>query len=124
MGDAFLRRERGHHDDCKLVVEFLEGLERCHAVDARHHHVDDGGVERDVAGELDTLLTAGGQPHGIPLALQQGLEDFAHDFFVVDYENRAVFLHNLTQFLAAPGRAAAIDAGSDTVNRVPCPTAL
>ena len=96
-GDGVLdRRERGHHDDRQLVVEFLERLERRHAVDARHHHVDDGGVERDVAGELDALLAAGGQAHGIPLALQQGLEDLAHDFFVVDYENRAVFLHNLT----------------------------
>ena len=102
-GDGVLdRRVRRHHDDRQLVVQLLQRLERRHAVDAGHHHVDDGRVERDVAGELDAFLAAGRQPHGIALALQQGLEDLAHDFFVVDYENRAVFLHNLTSI---PGRA-------------------
>ena len=56
-------------------------------------HVDDGRVERNVAGELDALLAAGRQAHGIPLALQQGLEDLAHDFFVVDDQDGTVAPH-------------------------------
>ena len=102
-GDGvFHRRIRRHHDDRELVIQLLEGFERRHAVDARHHHVDDGRVERDVSGQLDAFLAAGGEPHGIPLALQQGLEDLAHDFFVVDNENRTILLHN---HYSIPGRA-------------------
>ena len=90
------RRVRRHHDDRQLVIQLLERFERGHAVDAGHHHVDDGGVERDVSGQLDAFLAAGGEPHGIPLALQQGFEDLAHDFFVVYNENRTILLHMLT----------------------------
>ena len=52
------------------------------------------GSVSNVAGEFDALLAAGGETHGIPLPLQQGFEDLAHDFFVVNYENRAIFLHD------------------------------
>ena len=121
-GDGVLDRGvRRHHDDCQLVVELLQRLERRHAVDARHHHIDDGRVERNVPGELDAFLAAGREPHGIPLALQQGFEDLPHDFFIVDDENRAICLHNFAvQFFDAPvERTVAIDFGSETVNFVP-----
>ena len=46
-GDRRLdRRERGDHQHRQLVVELLQLVERGDAVHARHHHVDDRGVER------------------------------------------------------------------------------
>ena len=46
-GDGVLhRRERRDHQHRQLVVELLQLLEHLQAVDARHHHVDDRGIER------------------------------------------------------------------------------
>ena len=86
---ALDRRERGDHQHRQVVVDLLQLVERGHAVHARHHDVDDGGVERDRAGELEALGGVGGEANGIALARQQRLEDLAHDLLVVDDQNRA-----------------------------------
>ena len=40
------RREGRHHHDRQVLVDLLQLLERRDAVDARHHHVHDRGIER------------------------------------------------------------------------------
>ena len=93
-GDGALdRRERRDHQDRQLVVDLLQLVERRHAVHARHHDVDDGGVEGDGAGELEALGGVGGEAHGVALARQQRFEDLAHDLLVVDDQDRAVLVH-------------------------------
>ena len=79
----------------------FSSLERGDAVDARHHHVDDGGVERHRARELDALGAGRGETHVVALADEQRLEDLAHDLFIVDDENGAVPCHELTCFRRA-----------------------
>ena len=87
-GDRVLDRgKRGHHDDGQLFVQLFERLEGLHAVQARQHHVDDRRVEGIVAGKLYALLAARGKTHGVPLGLEERLENLAHDFFVVNDED-------------------------------------
>ena len=62
------RRERRDHDHRQILVDLLQLLERRDAVDARHHHVDDRGVERRRARELEPFLAARRDLHAIPLA--------------------------------------------------------
>ena len=81
---ALDRRERRDHDHRQIVVYLLELVERGHAVHARHHDVDDGGVERERASELEPFGGVGGEAHGVPLARQQRFEDLTHDLLVVD----------------------------------------
>ena len=84
-GDGALdRRERGDHQHRQLVVYFLQLVERGHAVHARHHDVDDGGVEGDRAGELEAFGGVSGEANGMALARQQRFEDLTHDLLVVD----------------------------------------
>ena len=86
----FDRGERGDHDDRQFLVDLLELLERRDAVHAREHHVDDGGVEGKRPGQLETLFGGARQAHAIPFPRQQRVEDFAHDLFIVDDEDRAL----------------------------------
>ena len=84
-GDGALdRRERGNHQHRQLVVYLLQLVERGHAVHARHHDIDDGGVERDGSGELQSFGGVGGEANRVALARQQRFEDLAHDLLVVD----------------------------------------
>ena len=93
-GDGALdRRERRDHQHRQLVVYFSQLVERGHPVHARHHDVDDGGIERHGAGELEAFGGISGEANGMPLARQQRFEDLAHDLLVVDDQNRAVAVH-------------------------------
>ena len=93
-GDRALdRRERRDHQHRQLVVYLLQLVERGHAVHARHHDVDDGGVEGDRAGELQPFGGVGGEAHRVALARQQRFEDLTHDLLVVDDQNRTVLVH-------------------------------
>jgi len=49
------RRVGGDHDDGHVVVDLLQFVQDGKAVHARHHHVDDGGVERHRAGQVEAL---------------------------------------------------------------------
>ena len=110
------RRVRRDHEDREVVVDLLQLVQRLHAVHAGQHHVDDGGIERHRAGEIEPLGGCRGEADLIPLARQQRLEDLAHDLLVVDDENRAG--HYWATRVAA-GRASAAASGSRIVNRVP-----
>ena len=90
---ALDRRERGNHQHRQVVVDLLQLVERGHAVHARHHDVDDRGVEGARAGELEALGGIGREANGMALAGQQRLEDLAHDLLVVDDQNRAASVH-------------------------------
>ena len=57
------RGERGDHQHRQVVVDLLELVERGDAVHARHHHVDDRGVERHRAGQLEALGGVRGEAH-------------------------------------------------------------
>ena len=64
----------------------LDLVEHLHAVNARHHDVDDHGIERQRLGQLKTFLAAGRQAHAVTLALEKRTQDVPHHFFVVDDE--------------------------------------
>jgi hypothetical protein len=125
--------ERRDHDDRQILVDRLQLLERGDAVDARHHHVDDGGVERHRARQLDALGAVGGEAHLVALTGEERLQDLAHDLFVVDDENRAVTCHEpacLRWLVSAVSRpiarraAASCASGKSRRNVVPLPSAL
>ena len=82
------RGERRDHQHRQVVVDFLELVERRDAVHARHHHVHDRRVERDRPDELEPLGGVRRHADLIPLVGEERLEDLAHDFLVVDDEDR------------------------------------
>ena len=109
------------------------------AVHARHHHVDDRGIERQRARELEPFGGVGREAHLVALPRQERLEDLAHDLLVVDDEDRALASGRdalglgrcspahvqACLFAARDASAARADAsGSVRVNRVPCPRLL
>ena len=87
---ALDRRVRRDDDDVEVLVDPLQLVERRDAVQARHHDVDDGRVERQRARHFETFRARGCHAHVVAFARQQRLENLAHDLFVVDDENRAV----------------------------------
>ena len=74
----------------EVLVDPLQLVERGDAVEARHHDVDDGGVERQRARQLEPFRARRGEADVVALAGQQRLENLAHDLLVVDDEDRAV----------------------------------
>ena len=95
-------------------------VEHAHAVDARHHHVDDDGVERQRARQVEPVAAAGGETDRVALAHEQRLENLAHDLLVVDDEDGGIAPQHYRA--TAVGRAAAIRKRSE--KRVPWPGAL
>ena len=132
------RRERGNHQDRKVVVYLLELVERRNAIHARHHHVHDGRVEGHGPRELEALGRVLCEPDAVTLTCEEGVEDLAHDLLVVDDQNGAVTIHSSCPGRlvrrAPPGSPAMIQRvraatpvaanGSDRLNLVPCPGAL
>ena len=95
-GAALHRRDRAldrgirrDDDDGQILVDPLQLVERRDAVEARHHDVDDGGVERNGPRQLETLRAGRGQPDLVALAREQRLENLTHDFLVIDDEDAA-----------------------------------
>src|SRR6185436_16653295 len=88
----------------KVVIDLLELLQRRDAVDPRHHHIDDGSVERKRLCELEPFRTGRGETHVVPLAREERLENLAHDFFVVDDQNRTSAPHDWNPALIAGPR--------------------
>ena len=96
-GAGLHRRDRaldrcvgGDDDDVEVLVDPLQLVERRDAVEARHHDVDDGGIERQRARHLEPLGAGRGDADVVALARQQRLENLAHDLLVVDDEDGAV----------------------------------
>ena len=75
---------------CEVLVDPLQLVERGNAVEAGHHDVDDGGVERQRARHLEPFGPGRGDAHVVALPRQQRLEDLTHDLLVVDDEDGAV----------------------------------
>ena len=63
------------------------------------------------ARELEPLGARGGQTHVVSFAGQQRLENFAHDLFVVDDENRAVAGTGHGVFVQHPADGPAVASG-------------
>ena len=119
---ALDRRVRGDDDDGEVLVDALQLVERRDAVEAGHHDVDDGRVERQRARQLEALGARRREPHVVAFPSQQRLENLAHDLLVVDDEDRAFVggSHaSSSRSAPRPVRAAGV-----SVNRVPWPTAL
>ena len=76
-----------------MLVQLLEHL---HAVDARHHHVDDDGIERQRPRQIETFGAVGREADGVALADQERFEDFPHDLLVVDDEDRGIAPHSVS----------------------------
>src|SRR6185369_13961530 len=88
------RRERRDHEHRQIVVDLLELFQRGEPVDAGHHDVYDRGVKWNGLGELESFRTRRGKTYVVPLAREERLENLAHDFFVVDDQNRTSAPHD------------------------------
>ena len=129
---ALDRAVRRDDNDREILVDPLQLVERRDAVETGHHDVDDRGVERQRACEVEPLGTRRSGTHFIALAGEQRLENLAHNLFVVDDEDCAVagWSHDksqaeefsLLQFAAL--LTTGVAGGKVSVNRVPRPTAL
>jgi hypothetical protein len=121
------RREGGHHHDGQVLVHRPELAEHGQAVDARHHDVDDDGVERVGAGQLEPLHAVDGQADVVAFTLEQCLEHLAHHLLVVDDEDRSPgSTHGSVSWerpqpalVPADSAREGRRSGKDSVNRVP-----
>ena len=94
----------GDDDHRQVLVDPLQLVERRNPVQARHHDVDDGRVEWQRTRELQSFGAGRSEPYVVAGARQQRLEDFPHDFLVVDDEDGALLRGSHVSFRSGPGR--------------------
>ena len=123
------RREGGDHHDRQVLVHRPELAEHGEAVHAGHHDVDDSGVEGLRPRQLEPVHAVDGKAHVEPLCSSSvsSTSRITSSSSMTRIVPLAVAM--LQTFWSASARArarhavrAAVSAGKDIVNRVPCPT--
>ncbi len=74
---------RYHHDN-RVGIHLQKLFERAQTADAGHGNVEQDHVVSAAAIRLESFFAGLGEIHPIAFGREQGLEDLAHDLFVVD----------------------------------------
>ena len=81
-------RRRGQKDDLRRVVKLADRARRGHAVDPRHHHVDDQQIESVPVHHVVGFARIGGGENPKSVFGQKLLQQFAQTRVVVDHQHQ------------------------------------